>query len=135
MTLEKLITTAHNCGAKTYTSHLTRNVDGVSFTYEQLVKFVAAIEGSWKEAVINELIVGHILTAEHEINPRKAVHDAISWNTQLALDPLVSSDAQALIDKSAYNERKRCCSIIFGQCDSDTVAQRTVDAIWKGQPQ
>jgi hypothetical protein len=30
-------------------------------------------------------------------------------------------------------ERKRCCSIIFGQCSSDNVAQRTVDAIWKGQ--
>jgi hypothetical protein len=29
-------------------------------------------------------------------------------------------------------ERKRCCSIIFGQCESDNVAQRTVDAIWKG---
>jgi hypothetical protein len=28
-------------------------------------------------------------------------------------------------------ERKRCCSIIFGQCSSDNTAQRTVDAIWK----
>lgn len=26
-------------------------------------------------------------------------------------------------------ERDECCSIIFGQCGSDNVAQRTVDAI------
>ena len=27
-------------------------------------------------------------------------------------------------------ERKRCCSIIFGMCESDNVAQRTVNKIW-----
>lgn len=26
-------------------------------------------------------------------------------------------------------EREECCSIVFGQCGSDNVAQRTVDAI------
>lgn len=26
-------------------------------------------------------------------------------------------------------ERERCCQIVFGQCGSDNVAQRTVDAI------
>ena len=26
-------------------------------------------------------------------------------------------------------ERERCCSIVFGMCESDNVAQRTVDAI------
>lgn len=30
-------------------------------------------------------------------------------------------------------ERKRCCSLIWGHCSSDNVAQRTVDAIWKDQ--
>jgi hypothetical protein len=27
-------------------------------------------------------------------------------------------------------ERKRCCAIIFGMCESDNVAQRTVNKIW-----
>lgn len=27
------------------------------------------------------------------------------------------------------DERERCCAIVFGQCDSDNVAQRTVEAI------
>lgn len=53
----------------------------------------------WKEAVINELVVCHILTEEHERNPRKAIKDAISWNCEVALDPQVSSDAQALVDR------------------------------------
>jgi hypothetical protein len=29
----------------------------------------------------------------------------------------------------AEAEREACCSIVFGQCESDNVAQRTVDAI------
>ena len=52
----------------------------------------------WKEAVINELIVAHIYSQVHDDSPRKAVHDAITWNCQVALDPAVSSDAQRLRD-------------------------------------
>lgn len=56
-----------------------------------------AQERQWREAVLNELIVAHIYTKEHDTNPTKAIHDAITWNCQVALDPAVSSDAQALI--------------------------------------
>ena len=52
----------------------------------------------WREAVLNELIVAHIYTKEHETNPLKAIRDAITWNCQVALDPAVSSDAQRLRD-------------------------------------
>jgi hypothetical protein len=38
-----------------------------------------------------------------------------------------------LANELQKSERKRCCSIIFGQCSSDNTAQRTVDAIWKGR--
>ncbi len=51
----------------------------------------------WREAVLNELIVAHIYTKEHDTNPRKAVQDAITWNCQVAIDPAVSTDAQKLI--------------------------------------
>lgn len=34
--------------------------------------------------------------------------------------------------KAVEAERERCCRIVFGQCSSDNVAQRTVDAINKG---
>lgn len=69
---------------------------GVLDGYRELgVKLAAAEE--WREAVLNELIVAHIYTREHDANPRKAVQDAITWNCQVALDPAVSSDARALI--------------------------------------
>lgn len=133
MNQEELKVLAHKCGAKPHTQGLMRAVTGVSMTYAQLAAFAAALDGPWKEAVISELVVAHIYQAKHDNNPRQAIQDVISWNVDIALDPQVSSDAQKLIDKGAKAERKRCSSIIFGQCSSDNVAQRTVDAIWKGQ--
>lgn len=53
---------------------------------------------AWREAVIDELVVCHIYNKQHESDPRKAIKDIINWNVQVALDPQVSSDAQALID-------------------------------------
>lgn len=133
MNQEQLQTLAHQCGAKPHTQGLMRAATGVSMTYAQLAAFAAALDGPWKEAVISELVVAHIYQSKHDKDPRRAIQDAISWNTDIALDPQVSSDAQKLIDQGAKAERKRCCSIIFGMCESDNVAQRTVDAIWKGQ--
>lgn len=52
----------------------------------------------WRDAVEDQLVVAHILNETHS-DPRKAVSDAIDWNVQVALDPQVSSDAQALIDR------------------------------------
>jgi aldehyde:ferredoxin oxidoreductase len=133
MNQEQLRTLAYDCGAKPHTQGIMRAVTGVSMTYEQLTKLATRLGGPWKEAVLNELIVAHIYQAKHDTDPRRAVQDAISWNTDIALDPQVSSDAQKLIDRGAEQERKRCCAIIFGMCSSDNVAQRTVDAIWKGR--
>jgi hypothetical protein len=53
----------------------------------------------WKEAVIDKLIIAHSYTEEHEDNPIKALNDLLSIEMQIALDPAVSSEAQALIDK------------------------------------
>lgn len=39
----------------------------------------------------------------------------------------------SLAEELQKMERKRCSTIIWGQCSSDNVAQRTVDAIWKDQ--
>lgn len=52
----------------------------------------------WKDAVTDALVVAHILTPENAIYPRKAVQDVIDWNCQVALDPRVSLEAQALVD-------------------------------------
>ena len=46
-------------------------------------------------AVQDELVCCGILNNSHN-DPRKALQDAIKWNTDVALDPLVSSAAQEL---------------------------------------
>lgn len=58
----------------------------------------------WKDTIINDLVCCEILTKEHESNPRKALHALISWNVMVALDPSVSSEAQALIDRGCEKE-------------------------------
>lgn len=67
----------------------------------------AVAQSEWKEAVINELVVAHIYQTAHDTDPRKAIQDLITWHVQVALDPRVSSDAQALIDRGAAEERAR----------------------------
>lgn len=51
---------------------------------------------TFKDAVIDELVIAHLYTAEHETNAKKALHDAIMWNVHVALDPAVSADARNL---------------------------------------
>ena len=34
-----------------------------------------------------------------------------------------------LVERAAEAEREACCAIVWGLCESDNVAQRTVDAI------
>jgi hypothetical protein len=58
-----------------------------------------SIENSFKEQLIEHLVIDCIYQKEHETNPRKAVQDLISWEVQIALDPQVSSDAAGLIER------------------------------------
>jgi len=60
----------------------------------------ASAEGAWKTAVIDGLICAHALKAEHESDPRKALHDLIMWEVSVALDPRVSAEAAALLAAS-----------------------------------
>ena len=57
----------------------------------------AEARGAFKDAVVDALVVGCIYTDEHDSNPRKAVSDLIAWETTIALDPSVSSDAAKLV--------------------------------------
>ena len=64
------------------------------YSAEQLAPLLNSLL-SWKAAVEDELVCCGILNTSHN-DPRKALQDAITWNTNVALDPLVSSDAQEL---------------------------------------
>lgn len=103
-------------------------INGAEMRAFQAENSVAAAQ-EWREAVLNELIVAHIYTKEHDTNPRKAIQDAITWNCQVALDPTVSYDARKLVAQ----ERERCAYI----CDrwsgvGDVVARAIAAAIRRG---
>lgn len=51
----------------------------------------------WKEAVIDACVIACIDWDEKD--PRKTLHQLICWENQIALDPKVSSAAQALVDQ------------------------------------
>lgn len=53
----------------------------------------------WHEAVHAELVTTWTLSSENKDDPRKALQDIINWHVRVALDPAVSSDAQALIER------------------------------------
>lgn len=91
----------------------------------------------WKEAVINELIVAHIYGQVHDDSPRKAVHDAITWNCQVALDPAVSSDAQRLRDthlQRAEAAERRAEDSARDAKEAIAIAGLLFDAWEDGQP-
>ena len=49
--------------------------------------------------LIDRLVILHIYRKEHEDNPALALKELIDYEVQIALDPQVSSEAQALIDR------------------------------------
>lgn len=59
----------------------------------------------WKEAVIDQAVVCHILKPEHDTDPRQCLADVIDYNAKLALDPLVSDEARELIAKAREDEK------------------------------
>ena len=82
----------------------------------------------WKEAVINELIVAHVYQKEHETNPRKAIQDAITWNCQVALDPAVSSDARALVERG-LQQSQQAMSVPFNHRAAASEARQQAQVV------
>ena len=60
-----------------------------------------AQENPWRDAIDAELICCHIGTADSFPDPKDALAALIDWHVAVALDPEVSSDAQALVDRGA----------------------------------
>lgn len=57
----------------------------------------------WKRAIIEGLIVNHILNAAHEADPIKALAALVDWECKIALDPAVSKEAQGRTSKRAMS--------------------------------
>ena len=63
----------------------------------QASKSLAA--NTWRDAINDELICTHLGTADSFPDPKDALNALIDWHVAVALDPEVSSEAQALIDR------------------------------------
>jgi hypothetical protein len=72
----------------------------------------------WKDEVIEKLVISHNYKAEHENDPAKALHDLLSWEVAIALDPQVSSDAQALIDRGRNEAQEDAEPVAWHICDN-----------------
>ena len=55
----------------------------------------------WRDAIDAELVCLHLGTVESFPTAQAALAALINWHVRVALDPEVSSDAQALIDRGA----------------------------------
>jgi hypothetical protein len=64
-----------------------------------LLERVAAEDGPWKQAVIDAAVVSEFWPECGESDPRGFLNSVICWNNEIALDPRVSSAAQALIEQ------------------------------------
>lgn len=56
----------------------------------------------WRTAVIDAVVIAGIYTAEHDSDPRKAIHDLCCYEQSVALSPEVSKEAADL-----HNEIER----------------------------
>ena len=65
-------------------------------------------DGSWKSAVIDQLIIAHTLTVEHESDPLKAIQDLLAYHTEIAVDPRVSGAAAKLVERTKEACVKAC---------------------------
>jgi hypothetical protein len=62
------------------------------------------VTNPWKDAIDNELVVAHLGVAGDD--PRADLNKLINWHCAVALDPAVSSDAAALIERGRQLERE-----------------------------
>jgi len=70
-----------------------------------------ADDGPWKSAVIDRLVIAHILTAEHESDPLKAIQDLLAYHSDIAVDPRVSGAAAGLVEQAKAEEREACAKV------------------------
>ena len=88
-------------------------------TQEEIITLkqrIAELE-SFKTMLIEALIISHIYSSEHETDAKKALHDLIGWEVKIALDPQVSSDAEALIQKGRDESKQRIADLEAKQND------------------
>lgn len=86
----------------------------------------------WQLA-IDQLLSGWHSTADSYSTPHEAVKALIAFEVMAALDPRVSSDAEALVEQGRREERARCLYFIRNH-PGNGKKQVLLDRIMSGQP-
>jgi hypothetical protein len=73
--------------------------------YSRELERELAAANAWKEAVIEKMALTWAITSENANCPQKAVDALVVSQVAIALDPQVSSDAEALIERGRQEMR------------------------------
>lgn len=120
MTRDDVIRMAREAG---FTWEPINNIAGPLERFAALVLEVD--DGPWKTAVIDQLVIAHILTVEHESDPLKAIQDLLAYHADIAVDPRVSGAATTLVEQSKAEDREACAKVLdegWFRCQADAVA-------------
>ena len=77
----------------------------------------------WRDAIDAELICCHIGTADSFPDPKDALAALIDLHVQVALDPEVSSAAQALVDRGAAAVAEPLTNEKISQCSKGHITR------------
>jgi hypothetical protein len=81
----------------------------------------------WKEAIDNALVCAHIGTADSFPDARTALNALCAWCEQIALDPAVSQDARALIDKGREGAMGKPLEDYIAELEKDPAMKARLD--------
>lgn len=108
--------TAAETGIQRARPHPNLGVAVVPLYTESKLLAMYAAGAEWKEAVLDHCTVAY--SAFYEDDPKKTLDVLIDWHVKVALDPQVSSDAQALINKGAEAMREQVLRGLRSEDDS-----------------
>lgn len=84
---------------------------------------------AWRNAVIDGLVCAFIYRAEHDNDPRKALHDLICWEVQVALDPRVSKSAAENVVLAARHVERELTQYVEEVCPADATSRGLRDIL------
>ena len=117
--------------------HNSESMHSYARQYGQLCADQARAEerAAWVSAIDEAIVCTHTDIFNDGDDPREAMRKILAWNHTVSTDPLVSSDAAALIERGRAEERRRREKIAgFGNnYDNPMAAQYVADAIRKGE--
>lgn len=79
---------------------------------ELRLSYVPRDDAVWRATVDDMLTTAHMVASD---DPRESINRLIDWHVQVALDPSVSSDAQALIDRGRKAVREEIYARLCGE--------------------